>query len=100
MRTTNAIASISIFLSVLVLAWLLFQLLRQFSRAELTFKVPIIAAENANEMQNVPPSSSAGVCVLIALHSPVESSSGFRMHPDTGKNTNGKVKLKWRKKLA
>jgi len=62
--------------------------------------VPIIAAENANEMQNVPPSSSAGVCVLIALHSPVESSSGFRMHPDTGKNSNGKVKLKWRKKNA
>jgi len=55
-----------------------------------------IAAENANEMQNVPPSSSAGVCVLIALHSPVESSSGFRMHPasrdaHTAKNTNGKV---------
>jgi len=53
--------------------------------------VPIIAAENANEMQNVPPSSSAGVCVLIALHSPVESSSGFRMHPASREPTLRKI---------
>lgn len=59
-------------LFLFVLAWLLFQLLWRFSRAELTFKVPIIATENANEMQNVPSPRSAGVCVLIALHSPVE----------------------------